>query len=650
MHIESVTLRNFRCFDEDGVTVHLASDLTAFIGSNGTGKTAVSQALQRVFGISADERTIRLEDFHTADADNADVPTRSLSIEVILALPELDEEDGDVEAVPAFFRHMTAEREGNFKCRLVLTATWTRDATVDGNVETRLVAVTTLDADYTPEDTRTVTASERSRIQFVYVPAARDGAREVTSFLRGRLWRAARWSETLRELVANTAKTIGDQFHEETATQVIESAFGTRWRELHGAGTHATPRFEAIAPDVDQFLTGTELSFEPDHNRPSRPAKLLSDGQRAILHLALVTASLDVEGTLRTPDAASGFELDAAVLPALTIIAVEEPENNLAPFYLSRIVRQFLELGATPRVQTLMSSHSASALTRIEPTNVRHFRTDPKTGASAVRQITLPENDDDAAAYVRGAVRAHPEVYFSRFVILGEGESEQIVLPAVARAMNIDLDPAFIAMVPLGGRHTKHFWTLLRDLGIPHATLLDFDYGRAGGGAGRIRDAFRNLVSAGVDAFEGFDGYESVDDVPQDITADTCIPFVNQLRRFGVFFSGPLDLDMMMMQRYRDAYQHIPSGGMGPTASDASEAVLGTGGTVEARAFWGAGTMAPAEPNASDLRWYRYLFSNRSKPSTHLRALHRIAPNELALPPVQLQHLIEFVDASTGQP
>jgi len=649
MHIESVTLKNFRCFDGEGATVHLAPDLTAFIGSNGTGKTAVSQALQRVFGVSADERTIRLEDFHNADLDNPDVPTRSLSVEVVLALPELAEEDGDVEAVPAFFRHMTAERDGRFKCRLVLTAKWTRDATVDGYVDTKLVAVTTLDAEYTPEDTRTVTASERSRIQFVYVPAARDGAREVTSFLRGRLWRAARWSETLRELVADTAKTIGEQFHAETATQVVESAFGTRWRELHGAGTHATPKFEAIAPDVDQFLTGTELAFEPDHNRPSRPARLLSDGQRAIMHLALVTASLDVEGTLRTPDPASGFELDAAVLPALTVIAVEEPENNLAPFYLSRIVRQFLELGSTSRVQTLMSSHSASALTRIEPANVRHFRVDPTTSASAVRPITLPHDDEDAAAYVRGAVRAHPEVYFSRFVILGEGESEQIVLPAVARAMDIDLDPAFIAMVPLGGRHTKHFWTLLRDLGIPHATLLDFDYGRAGGGSGRIRDAFRNLISAGVDPFAGFDGYESVEDLPLDITPDAGTPFVDQLRRFGVFFSGPLDLDMMMMQRYRDAYQQVPAGAKGPTNSEAREAVLGTGGTADARAYWSDGGTG-TEPNASDLRWYRYLFSNRSKPSTHLRALHRIALAELAVPPVQLRHLVEFVHSGTEQP
>jgi len=33
VYIESVSLENFRCFDEDGAKITLASDLTAFIGS-----------------------------------------------------------------------------------------------------------------------------------------------------------------------------------------------------------------------------------------------------------------------------------------------------------------------------------------------------------------------------------------------------------------------------------------------------------------------------------------------------------------------------------------------------------------------------------------------------------------------------------------
>jgi putative ATP-dependent endonuclease of OLD family len=61
----------------------------------------------------------------------------------------------------------------------------------------------------------------------------------------------------------------------------------------------------------------------------------------------------------------------------------------------------------------------------------------------------------------------YPELYFARFVILGEGDSEQVVLPRLASALGLEVDPAFVAIVPLGGRHVNHFWKLLNDLHIP---------------------------------------------------------------------------------------------------------------------------------------------------------------------------------------
>ncbi len=38
-----------------------------------------------------------------------------------------------------------------------------------------------------------------------------------------------------------------------------------------------------------------------------------------------------------------------------------------------------------------------------------------------MKRIVLPDEDELAAKYVREAVEAYPELYFSRFVVLGEG-------------------------------------------------------------------------------------------------------------------------------------------------------------------------------------------------------------------------------------
>lgn len=645
MHIESVRLRNFRCFGDKPEEIQFEPNLTALIGNNGSGKTAACQALQRVFGISSDERSVRLDDFHVPADENAEeeVTTRSLSIDVVLAFPELDDEDGDTRFVPEFFRRMAAEDEGNLKCRIVLEASWTADGTVDGAIETSLLAVTSFARTYGIDDVHRLSPAERSRVQFVYVPASRDGARQITAFLRGRLWRAARWSNDLRDLVREMSADVSKKFHEEKATQSVEAAFGKRWQQLHGAGTHSILRFQPIEPDIDQFLRGAELTFEPDPSKTARPARLLSDGQRSLLHLALTTASLDLESEIVDAPENDSFDTTETNLPALTVLAVEEPENNLSPFYLSRIVSQLLELGNASRVQVLLSTHSASALGRVTPEAVRYFRLDGPTGAVSVRAITLPDDDSVAGTYVREAVRAHPELYFARFVLLGEGDSEQVVLPAIAHELGVDLDPSFVAMVPLGGRHTQHFWRLLADLGIPHATLLDFDHGRAGGGAGRLRNVCTLLAEFDIDVITELDGFACVEDISDELSFRDHRPVRDKLRELGVFFSFPLDLDMLMLNRYWDAYTALEDGERGPQNSDARESVIGTGGTGRGRNYWNPTNEPDADERQKQLRWYRYLFSNRSKPATHLRALSQLEEGALSDPPPVLEALVEFV-------
>ena len=61
------------------------------------------------------------------------------------------------------------------------------------------------------------------------------------------------------------------------------------------------------------------------------------------------------------------------------------------------------------------------------------------------------------------------------------------------------LDPSFVAIVPLGGRHVQHFWRLLRGLCIPYATVLDLDLGRNGGGFGRVKTSIQHLLDMGVE-------------------------------------------------------------------------------------------------------------------------------------------------------
>jgi hypothetical protein len=113
------------------------------------------------------------------------------------------------------------------------------------------------------------------------------------------------------------------------------------------------------------------------------------------------------------------------------------------------------------------------------------------------------------------------------------------------------------------------------------------------------------------------------------------------LRRFGVFFSYPLDLDMVMLRCFWSAYTQVEQGERGPQDSDATEAVLGSGGSPDE--YW-----QPADDDARAkrqewLRWYRYLFLSRSKPSTHLRALAMLSTSDLQNGPEPVLALIDYI-------
>ena len=108
--------------------------------------------------------------------------------------------------------------------------------------------------------------------------------------------------------------------------------------------------------------------------------------------------------------------------------------------------------------------------------------------------------------------------------------------------------------------------------------------------------------------------------------------WIKDLKKYGVFFSEPLDLDLAMLASFPEAYKAVIPKGGGPkmTAEKAAEAVLGTSGpgtTIYTGPYKDYPPLFPA---------YRYHFLTQSKPATHLAALTQIKDSTLKadMPPV----------------
>lgn len=652
MKIESITLKGFRCFGPDGTTVALQQHLTALVGGNGAGKTALLQALSRLFGVTPTQRRIVPLDFHLRP-DQSELPSGAqLSIDVRFSFPELQavEAANYGDAVPEFYLQMAASApNAPLQVRMMLRATWVDDGTPSGSIEEDLRYVKALDDNYDwDEDCQKVPAVERGTIQLVYVPATRNVQEQVTSLLKGRLWQAARWSEAFKNSTVERSEQIQQAFAKEDPARFVLERLDARWKQVHEADTDATPMLRLVESRFEEFIRDADFALFPDEAGQERALTDLSDGQRSLFHIALTAATLEVErDAFQLPQDQCAFDQEKLRRAHLTVLAIEEPENSLSPFFLAGIIEQARDIAALATAQVLLSSHSAAILSRIDPMEVRYFRRDRATRQSSVRTITLPSDDAEARKYVRLAVRAYPELYFARFVILAEGDSEQLVIPRVADALGVSLDRSFVPIVPLGGRYAAHFWRLLADLQIPHATLLDADFGRKHGGAKLVRSLVEKLGEVGVSLDATLPALLSdIDPANVDTLEDIDLwvsyednHWTQAFEELGVFFSDPLDLDFSMLEAFPDAYKHSEAGGTGP--GETTEAI----DSAKLATLKSGGDATLYSDDYDDaFRWYPYLFLRRSKPETHLTALARLTDKELAddAPP-PLQSLIAYV-------
>ncbi|MBF2014279.1 MAG: AAA family ATPase [Rivularia sp. T60_A2020_040] len=674
MKIESITLKGFRCFGNTPTTVNLSEEITALIGANGSGKTALLEAMSRVFGITNKQRTIISTDFYAfADPSNNNSSKREfeLYIDIRLIFTELEENPNSTSsnlAVPACFHHMvvTNTDETPF-VRIRLEAKWVDDRTIDGDIEQKLWWVTTDKETPMDDEKRQCEASERGLIQVHYIPATRDPSSQLTSAtgaIIGRLLRAVSWSNEAQESIQEASQKIREVFGKEQAIDRINKVLASRWQELHNDTFDSQPEFNVASRQFKEIIRRLNVVFRPTESDSERDLDALSDGQKSLFYFSLVASVFEVEqnfiyrNNIKNSDAVgkndssvdqshnTGFNSDQFTAPALIIFAFEEPENHLAPYFLSRIIKQLRSLVKEYSTQAVLTSHSPAILGRIQPEEVRHFRLIQESRTVSVNEIKLPDKNDTKYKYIREAVNAYPELYFARFVILGEGDSEQVVLPKLASAMGLEVDPSFVAIVPLGGRHVNHFWKLLKELDIPYATLLDLDYGRKGAGWGRIKYAFKQLIEIGVPSEEILEFSDSNGNKhkiseeeleplhTQQDSIEEINNFVTHLEKFGVFFSSPLDLDMAMLSCFPDVYKNTQNSQPRTSQDDAIKAVLSNDADKYQSAYSDVLELFP---------WYKYLFLTKSKPSTHLQALCEISEEDLnSKAPSILKKLLEY--------
>lgn len=343
----------------------------------------------------------------------------------------------------------------------------------------------------------------RECVRFVLIPAATSIAGEVGTaskgsaltelvgaFMSAASVRAqSAWlekhAEAVSELSVEISKSIND------ATGVQANRINSRLASLiPNAAVKLTPTVPEFAPKVDPTIA-TAVTIDGITNDVS----LQGHGvQRAVMisMFQAIVPDEDLARSSHTPkededanQSQSRLEESLAELPAI-ILAVEEPEIYQHPIRARAFARTLFELSNQSNVQVLLASHSPYFV-QPEQFHALH-RFTYVNGESDVRNATVASvaerSDIDAKKVEKSIISQIPtefsEGFFADAVVLVEGQTDRIVIEALATKLDKHLDRRGITVLSVEGKGgLRVSRAILSSLGVPTYVVVDGDYGTA---------------------------------------------------------------------------------------------------------------------------------------------------------------------------
>ncbi|RMP73589.1 hypothetical protein ALQ17_04469 [Pseudomonas fluorescens] len=476
MYLSSLSIKNFRQFGDTppAFTIKFHEGVTALVGENDAGKTAVIDAIRHVLQTrDADFMRLQPEDFHITPNQ-----TQKSEITLLCQFSKLSTAEQG-----AFAEYLTYD-----DAEISLYVYWTARRLSESAAARRWVDISVR----TGKDGSgpNLDSNVRQLLAAAYLRPLRDAEREMSP------GRGSRLSQILSNFPDITrgnpldATNLPTTFADAAALNL--AGMSDYLRHLVDGHPGVSSAQTAINDDYLKLLS---LSGEQLHGRinfvegATEAAKLRQILERLELGLLENTTGA-TRGTYGLGSnnllfMACELLLLGKELEGLPLLLIEEPEAHLHPQRQLRLM-QFLESAAKPPpesdqrpVQVILSTHSPNLSSKIPLKNMvlmhrqrAYSLTDGQTELSTGDYRFLDRFLDVTKA----------NLFFSRGLLIVEGDGESILLPTIASLVGRDLTEHGVSVVNVGGTGLRRYARILQrrnpdegQLQIPTACLADMD-------------------------------------------------------------------------------------------------------------------------------------------------------------------------------
>lgn len=464
MYLSELSISNFRCFGETPEVIRFNPGLTALVGENDAGKTAIIDAIRYALGTS-DLEWIRVQetDFHNASTSN--------SINIKCSFQSLSKADES-----AFLEYLTYEDLPEGGKKSVLHVNWSARQHEAGGSSARSYVKTEIRSGK-EADGPFLDQEVRELLRATYLQPLRDADAAMSS------GRGSRLSKILQNI--ESVKTGKEDYTEGDDIKTLSisgiASLADDLLQKHSGIKTATD-------SIDAGLT-KKLSLNQERLKANIDVSAAEDSDRRLRRM-LEKLSVQV-----TREGANEFGLGLGTKNILYIacelllleqgtsgnrmLLIEEPEAHIHAQRQLKILKSLQHEAEKNGIQVFVSTHSPLLASVVKLENMLYVQ-GAKAHSMAEKETKLSKSDYGFLERFLDATKAN--LFFAKGVAIVEGDAENILLPTIARLLDRDLTDYGVSIVNVGGvglrRYANIFQRAKEDDGlmdIPVACITDID-------------------------------------------------------------------------------------------------------------------------------------------------------------------------------